>query len=158
MSFEHHVKFTNICKVALAAAGAGNLLFADICDKLLIRKPIGNHVDAVLLVVALNEMVRSVAHFALLAVDKRVVEVDNVTGGNPNLRIHQNCRVKPHIIGILLHEFSPPGALDVVFKLHAERTVIPAVGESAVDFAAGVDYAAVFAEGYDFVHGFFRVI
>ena len=66
-------------------------------------------------------------------------------------------RYEPDVVGVFLHELLPPGALDVVFQLHAERAVVPGVGEAAVDLGARVHKAAVLAQGDDLVHSFFGV-
>ena len=80
-----------------------------------------------------------------------------MAGGDPGLGIHDDRRVEPDVVGAFLHEFLEPGLLHVVFELNAQRAVVPAVGESAVNLAAGEDKAAVFAEIHDHVKGLFAV-
>ena len=63
-----------------------------------------------------------------------------------------------HVVGVLLDELLPPGPLDVVFQLHAQGAVVPGVGQSAVDLAAGVDEAPALAQGHDLIHGLFGVL
>ena len=60
------------------------------------------------------------------------------------------------IVG-LLHELFQPCLFDVVLELNAERAVVPAVGQTAVDLGACEDKTTVFAEGNDLVHGLFTV-
>lgn len=91
-------------------------------------------------------------HTAALAVHQRVGKAANVTAGNPGLGVHEYRRVHTDVVGRLLHKFSPPGALDIILKLHAERAIIPAIGESAIDFTAGIDKATPLAERDDLFH------
>ena len=158
VGLEHEVEFADIGKVALAAARAGDLLLADEGDHLVVGHGLDVHVGhGVLGQPALDELVGAVAHLAGLAVDERVIERRHVAGSHPDLRVHEDGGVEPDIVGVFLHELLPPGALDVVFQLHAERAVVPGVGEAAVDLGAGVHKAAVLAQGDDLVHGFFGV-
>ena len=105
----------------------------------------------------LDELIGAEALLALAAVHQRVGEAAQMAGGHPRLRVHQDRGIQTDVIGILLHEFLPPGALDVVFQLDAERAVVPRVGKAAVDLGAGEDIAAVFAQRDQLVHGFFGI-
>ena len=80
-----------------------------------------------------------------------------MAAGHPGLGIHQNGGILPHVVGVLLDELFPPGLLHIVLQLHAQRTVVPGVGQTAVDLGAGKDEAAVFAQGNDLVHGLVSV-
>ena len=158
MGLEHEVELADIGKVALAAARAGDLLRADEGDHLVVGHGLNVHVGhGVLGQPALDELVGAVAHLAGLAVDERVIERRHVAGSHPDLRVHEDSGVEPDVVGVFLHELLPPRALDVVFQLHAERAVVPGVGEAAVDLGTGVHKAAVLAQGDDLVHGFFGV-
>ena len=53
--------------------------------------------------------------------------------GHPDLWIHQNGGVLPHVVGALLNKLLPPGPLDVVLQLHTQGTVIPGIGQSAIN-------------------------
>ena len=75
-----------------------------------------------------------------------------MTARLPRGRVHNDCAVKAYVVGIFHDEFFPPGLLDIVLELNAERAVVPRVCKSAVDFAAGVDETAIFCEGNEFVH------
>ena len=59
-------------------------------------------------------------------------------------------------------KFVVPESLDVykrqVFELHAERTVVPGVGEPAVDLAATVHKASPLAEADDLIHRFLGIL
>ncbi len=68
-----------------------------------------------------------------------------MTACNPDFRIHQNSAVQPDIIGAFLDKFFDPCFFDIIFKFNAERAIIPCIGKAAVDFAAAVNKAAVFA-------------
>ena len=156
--FEHQVEFADVGEVALAAAGAGDGLFADERDHILVghcldvRLGIAGFVAPVL-----DELVCAVTHFTGFAVDERIVERGDMAGGDPHLRIHENGGVEADIIRVFLDEFFPPGFFNVVFQLDAERTVVPGVGETAVNFGAGVYEAASFAERDDLIHCFVGV-
>ena len=156
---EHEVKLADVGKVVLAAARAGDLMLLDE----LLHLGLGEGVDGLRQfktgpgAPVLDDLVRAETLMALAAVHQRVGEAAEVTGGDPGLGIHQNGGVQTDVVGVLLHELLPPGALDVVLQLRAERTVVPGVGETAVDFAARENEAAVFAQRDDLVHRLFGV-
>ena len=158
MRLEHQVKLADIGEIALAAHGAGDALFADEGDHVLVRHGLDVHAGVVFLGPFLNELVRAVPGVAALTVDQRIVEGRHVAGGHPDLRIHENGGVETHVVGILLHKLLPPRALDVVLQLHAERAVVPGVCKAAVDLGARVNKAPALAQRYDLVHGFFSVL
>mgnify|MGYP000868243819 CR=1 FL=1 len=51
-----------------------------------------------------------------------------------------------------LDKRSPPELLDVVFQLDAERSVVPGVGEAAVDVGAGEHESPAFGQRDDLLH------
>ena len=112
---------------------------------------------AVLAAPILNELVRPEPLLALPAVHQRIGEAGQMAAGHPGLGVHEDGGVLPHVVGILLNELLPPCLFDVVLQLHAQRAVVPGVGQTSVNFRAGKDEAPVFAQGHDLVHGFFRV-
>ena len=114
-------------------------------------------VKVVLLAPVFNDLVGAEALLTLLAVHQRVGEAAHMAGGHPHLRIHQNGGVQAHVVLVLLDELLPPGLFDVVLQLHAQGAVVPGIGETAVDLAAGEDKSPAFAQGNDLVHGFFRI-
>ena len=153
--FEHEVELADGRKVVLAAHRADDVLVLG--DKSVhLLKGHGVHVDLVVLLA--DELVGAVTRAAGLAVEQRVGKARNVAGRDPRLRVHDDGGVETDVIGALLHELLEPRLLDVVLELHAERTVVPGVGKAAVNFASGVDKAAVLAERYDLVHGFLVMI
>ena len=103
-----------------------------------------------------NQLVGAVTALAGTAVQQRVGEAGHMAGGDPDLGIHQDGGVQAHIIGAFLDKLLHPGLLDVVLELNAQGAVVPAVGQAAVDLAAGVDKPAVFAEVDDHVKRFFH--
>ena len=141
VGLEHEIEAADVGEVVLAAPRAGDLLFPDEGHQVLLGHGLHVHVQAVLTDKALHQLVGPVAHLAGLAVDQGVVEGGHVAAGHPHLGIHENGGVQPHVVGIFLDEFLPPGPLDVVFQLHTQGAVVPAVGKAAVDLAAGENKA-----------------
>ena len=80
-----------------------------------------------------------------------------MAGGDPGGGVHQDGGVQTHVIVGLLDKLLQPGLLDVVLELHAQRAVVPGVGQAAVNLGAGVDIAPVFAEVHDHIQCFFAV-
>ena len=78
-----------------------------------------------------------------------------MTRGHPGLRIHQNSRIQPHIIGVLLHEFLPPCFFDIVLQLDTQRAVVPGISQAAVNLRARIYEPAVFAQVHNFFHRLF---
>ena len=151
-SLEHQVELPHAREVALAANGTGDLLFTDIIFHFGVV-PAGDALFAMMLFhIIFDEIVRAVTGLAGSAIHERIAESADVTARDPNVGIHQNGAVDTRVESIFLHEFFPPGALYVVFQLDAERTVVPGVGETAVNFAAGINKAPAFAKGDQFVH------
>ena len=111
----------------------------------------------ILLAPVLDDLVRPEALLALLAVHQRVGEAPHVAAGHPNLGVHEDGGVQAHVIGVLLDKLFPPRPFDVVLQLRAQGTVVPGVGQSAVDLAAGEDEAPALAQGHNFFHSLFAV-
>src|SRR5262249_58454160 len=66
----------------------------------------------------------------------------DVAGGAPALRVNEDPGIEPDDVAPLLAHPPPPGALDIVLQLDAERAVIPDGVDPAVDLARRVDEAA----------------
>ena len=130
---EHKVEFANIGKILASARGAGNVVLGDKLRKLIIRPSAGIYVESVFCGIVLNKLVCSVTGLALAAVHKRIGKSANVTGCDPDLRVHKDGRVKTYIVLALLYEFFPPSSFYVVFVFNTERTVVPRVCKAAVD-------------------------
>ena len=158
--FEHQVKLPDVGKVVLAAGGAGDLVLVDKGFHFLLRERVDGLVQrkAVFGAPIFDQLVRAEPLVALAAIHQRIRKARQVTAGDPGLRVHQNGGIQPHIVGVFLHEFFPPRALDVVFQFHAQRAVVPCVGESAVNFRSRKHKATAFAKRDDLVHRFVRVV
>ena len=151
---EHEVKLADGGKVVLAADGADDVLVLG--DKL-VHLVKAHRIDVHLGVLVSNELIGAVTGLAGLAVEQRVGEACHMAGRDPGLRVHDDGRVEADVVRAFLHEFLEPGLFDVVLELNAERAVVPAVGQTAVDLGACEDKTTVFAEGNDLVHGLFTV-
>ena len=86
------------------------------------------------------------------AVHKWVGEAAEVTRSDPSLRIHKYSGVKSYVVRTFLNEFFPPCFFDVVFEFNTERTVVPSVCKTAVNFGAGVNKSSALTERNDLVH------
>ena len=153
--FEHQVEFADGGEVVLAADGADHIFLlrdegVHLVEIHRVHVDLGMHVA--------DQLVRAMAGLAAFAVQQRVGEAGHMAGGDPGLGIHDDRRIQPDVGGAFLHEFLPPRALNVVFQFHAERAVVPGVRQSAVDIRPGIYKAPAFAQGDDFVHGFFTVV
>ena len=124
----------------LAAVGAGDRFLLDIVHHLLVG-PAGN-VGAVKV---FDQVVSPVAGVTFFTVHQRIGEAAEVSRGDPSLGIHQDRGVQTHVILSLLYELFEPCFFDIVLQLGAERTVVPSIGETAVDFGAGIYKTSAFA-------------
>ena len=138
-----------------AAIGASDVVFLDISEKLVIAPAAGIDVKTVFCRLILDELVGSVTGLAGLTVHERVSEALEVTGCDPCFLVHDDGAVKTNVIFGFLNEFLPPCFFDVVLKFNTERTEVPAVGKTAVNFRTGVNDTAVFAKSNDFFHCLF---
>ena len=144
---EHEIELSYRGKVALAAGGANYFVF---CNKGLhgvIVHGLNFYVHAVFFAVVLNQVVRSVPRLAVPAVHKGVGKAAYMARGLPCARVHEYCAVEPRVVNVLLNKLFPPCSLYIVLEFHAEGAVVPRVGKSAVNFAAGEDETSVLAEG-----------
>ena len=153
MGAEHQVELADIGKIVAAAVGAADVMLLDEFHHPLIAPAVRDGTVEIL-----DQLVGAMTAFAVPAIHQRVGESAHMAGSHPHLPVHQDGAVQPDIGGAFLNEFLPPCALDVVFQLHAQRAVIPGVGETAVDIRAGIDEAAALTERDDFLHGFVRVV
>ena len=152
--FEHQVEFADRSEVMLAADRADDILVSG-DESVHLVKAHRVHVD--LAVYVADQLVGAVAGLAAAAVQQRIGEACDVAGGDPGLGVHDDGGVEADIVGAFLNELLQPCFFDVVLEFNAERAVVPGIGQPAVDLAAGVDEAAVFAQGNDLVHCFFAV-
>ena len=84
-----------------------------------------------------------------LALDQRIAERAHVPGRDPDLRVHEDPGIETDDVVALLDHRPPPGALDVVLELHAERAVVPDGVDAAVDLGRGEDEPAPLRERHD---------
>ena len=87
VGLEHHIEFAYRRKIALAA-GTGYIVAYDIIVQLVVAHAVDLHFDAVRLVPRFDKLVGSVTHLAGAAVDKRIVEIDDMPGRDPDLAVH----------------------------------------------------------------------
>ena len=138
----------------LAADGADHILM--LADKSVhLVEAHGIHID--LAVGIADQLIGTVTCLAGLAVQQGIAEACHVTGGDPGLGIHDDGCIQTHIIGAFLHKLLHPCLFDIILELDAQRTVIPAVCQTAVHLTAGIHKAAVFAEIDDHIKGLFAV-
>ena len=100
-------------------------------------------------VLGAGQLVEPEAPVVGLALDQRVAERADVAGRHPDLRVHEDPGVEPDDVVALLDHRPPPGALDVVLELDAERAVVPDRVDAAVDLARREDEAAPLRERDD---------
>ena len=97
-------------------------------------------------------MVGAEPFLAVFAVDKRVGKTGQMAGSFPYLRVHEDGGVEAHDVAAAVHHGAPPRLLDVALELDAERAVVPAAVEAAVNFARLEDKTAPLAQAYDGAH------
>ena len=154
VGLEHQIEFADIGKVVLAAIRAGDGMGLDEIEHL----SLGHAVGVGFGVKGLDQIVGAEAHLALPAVEHRIGEAGNVAAGLPDAGVHQDVGVHLEAVAALLDEALAPGVLDVVLQPRAEGTVVPGVGQAAVNLGAGEDETAVFAESDDLIHRFFGIV
>ncbi len=128
MRLEHEVERARLGEIGAAAHGA--LLFSTLLGNLILAQP----------------------RLARPAVHHRVAESLLVPARLPDCAIHQNGTVHADDVVPLVHHRPPPVVLEIALQLRAERAVVPAAVQSAVDLAGLKDEAAPLAEAYDFFH------
>src|SRR5690606_15159107 len=84
----------------------------------------------------LLEMVLAEARLADLAVDQQVGEAGKMSGGLPHSRVLDDRRVETDDVLARGDHRPPPGLLDVALEFDAERAVVVAGVDPAVDLAA----------------------
>lgn len=149
---EHKVELSYARKFRLAAYGAGDFVVYDILFELFVGPACNALFDALAFHVIFDKVVCAMTRFAALAVHKRIAETAEVSACHPYVGIHEDSAVKSRVERVFLDKLFPPRTLDVVFEFYAQRTVIPCIGESAVNLAACEDETSAFAEGDKFVH------
>ena len=149
---EHKVELSHACKIAVAAHGAGDFMLGDILLHLLVGPARNALFDAVLCHILFDKIVGAMAGFARLAVHKRIGKTTDMSAGLPSGGVHNDCAVKTYVVGAFDDEFFPPSLFDVVFHCNTEGAVVPRIGKTAVNLAAGIYETAVFRKRDEFVH------
>ena len=75
-----------------------------------------------------------------------------MTGGLPNLRMHDDCRIEPNDVFPHAGHAFPPQFFHVALQFGAERAVIPEAIQAAVNLAGLEDEPPAFAEADDLFH------
>src|SRR4051794_27822612 len=96
------------------------------------------------------DFVSTIAPATLFAIDHLISEPADMPARHPHLRVHDERAIDPHHRDLLpvrprrrvAHHVLPPGGLDVVLQLNAERPVVPEAIDAAVDLAALEEEAA----------------
>ena len=138
----------------LTAVGARDAVVLYILEHFFLGHTVGMCVG----IKIINKIICSVAHFALLAVKKRIGEGRNMAACLPNSGVHQNIGVNLIAVFTLLNKAFAPCIFYIVFKPCAERAVVPCIGKTAVNIAAGEDKASALTKRYNFFHCFFCVV
>jgi hypothetical protein len=148
---EHHVEVAGLGPLPLGAAvGADDVGHR---DRLRV-------VDTLLLRVGLLQVILTVPLVTVQALDQRVVEDLDVTGGDPDLTGQDHRGVQADDVVAAGDDGAPPLLLDVFLELDTERAVIPRRLGTAVNLAAGVHESPALGEvddGFDLLTGGVRL-
>ena len=107
---KHQVELTDVGEILAAAVGTLDVVLLDKVHHLLVGPAVGALAGKVL-----DELVRPVAGFAVLAVHQGIGEAAHMAGGHPHLGVHQDGGVHAHVGGGLLDKLFPPGLFHVIF-------------------------------------------
>ena len=141
----------------LAAVGADHILM--ILNKIvhLIRVH-GIHIDFLAGLGRSDQLVSPLTGSAALAVHQRIGERTHVAGSNPSLGIHNYGSIQAHVVLRFLHELLQPRLFDIVLEFHAQRAVVPRVGQTAVNLRTCINIASVLAQIHNHIQCLFTVI
>ena len=114
--------------------------------------------DSLFLTKILDQLICAETLMAFLTIHQRIRKSTQMTGSHPCLRVHQDSAVHTYVVGISLYEFLPPCLFNIVFEFDTKITVIPGVGQSAIDLGARIYKTSGFCQGNDFVHCLFHNI
>ena len=96
-----------------------------------------------------EDVVGARARLAVAAVGHRIRERRLVARVLPDQPVHQDGGVEPLHVVAVVDDRAPPGALDVVLQLDAQRAVVPGAAEAAVDGRRREDEPAALGEADD---------
>ena len=105
-----------------------------------------------LVALLLADLIRAKTRLAGAAIDHRVRESADVPGGLEDVLVGEDRAVEADDVVALVYMFAPPVVFEVALQLGAERPVVPAAVESAVDLGGLEDEAAAFAQAHDLLH------
>ena len=151
-SLEHKIELSYAGKIALAAVRAGNFVVGDIFFHLFVGPTCNGKIEFFTVDIVLDEVVCTVSRLTAFAVHERIGKSAYVSRSYPDVGVHKYSAVKSRVEGVFLYEFFPPSTLDIVFEFYTERTVVPSVSKTAVDFAAGKDETSALAKSNEFIH------
>ena len=96
-----------------------------------------------------RQLVEAEAQLVSRALHQRVAERLDVARRDPHLGMHQDARVETDDVVAQLDHLAPPGTLDIVLELDAERAIVPNSVYPAIDLGAGEDKTAPLGERDD---------
>ena len=99
--FEHQIELSDFCKIMGTAIGTSNVVVFHVGFHFFFFHRRG--IDLALCK-GIDQFIGSVTGLALFAVHQRITESLQMTGSFPNLGVHQNSRLDPHIVFIGLDE------------------------------------------------------
>ena len=94
-----------------------------------------------------NEVVYTVAFFAIEVINHRVAEIINVSAGLPGIGVHKDGGINPYNIFVGINHAFPPMFADVLFEFNAPLAVIVHGAETVVNFARRENKPVFFAMG-----------
>ena len=135
---EHQVELTDRREIMRTAVRTRDMVLVNIVLHLLICPAFRRHCAVG---ERFDQLICSVSGLALSAVHQRIRESLQMSGSLPDSRIHQDRCLYFNIVRIFLYKFLLPCTFDVVFQHNAVRTVIPRIGQTAVNLGA-LEYKA----------------
>ena len=147
LGFKHQIELTNRGEFGFPAFGTRNLVILQCFGEFVVRQPI-----RILFGRFFEQVIGTKAAMAILAIDQRVIEARDMTGSNPHFGVHQNGGIDAVGIGDLLDEKLPPQLLDVVFQFDTQRTIVPGVGQSPINFRPLEDESIGLRVANEFFH------
>ena len=100
----------------LAAGRAADVLVLDKLLHLLVGPAIDRALRLLMIIkqIVLDQLVRAETGFTCLTIHQRVIKIADMSGSDPDFRIHQNGAVHSDIIRIVADERIPPGPFHVI--------------------------------------------
>ena len=142
----------------LAAAGAGNRELVDKAHHFVRGPAVYAAVQChlMLLCVIFDQLIRTESLAAGLAIHERIRKACQMSAGYPCLGVHQDRAVNADVLRAFLYKLLPPCPLDIVLELDAQISVVPCIGQSAVDLGTGVNETSGITQRHDLIHCLFH--